>query len=84
MMTPSLMLVAVWLVTANVVAMFLSKDLHWRFAYGMIAIGIPLLGWVTYQNGPWIGLFSLAAGASVLRWPLIYLTRWVRRVMGRA
>jgi len=38
---------AVWLILANVVAMFPSKDLHWRFAYGMIAIGVPILGWVT-------------------------------------
>lgn len=84
MITPSLIFVAVWLLAANVVAMFPSKDHHWKFAYGMIALGVPLLGWVTYQNGPWIGLIVLAAGASVLRWPLIYLTRWMRRVMGRS
>lgn len=83
MITPSLIVVAVWLLAANVVAMFPSKDHHWKFAYGMIAVGVPLLGWVTYENGPWIGLIALAAGASVLRWPVIYLTRWVRRVMGR-
>jgi len=79
----SLIAVAVWLIVANVVAMFPSKDLHWRFAYMMIAIGVPILGWVTYENGPWVGLFALAAGGSVLRWPLIYLTRWLRRVMRR-
>lgn len=79
----SLIAVAVWLIVANVVAMFPSKDLHWRFAYIMIAIGVPILGWVTYENGPWVGLFALAAGGSVLRWPLIYLTRWLRRVMRR-
>lgn len=84
MITPSLIVVAIWLLGANVVAMFPSKDHHWKFAYGMIALGVPLLGWVTYENGPWIGLIALAAGASVLRWPLIYLTRWVRRVMGRS
>lgn len=78
MMAPSLIVAAVWLLAANVVAMFPSKDNHWRFAYVMIAIGVPVLGWVTYQNGPWIGLFVLAAGASVLRWPVIYLTRWLR------
>ncbi len=80
----SLAAAAFWLIVANVVAMFPSKDQHWRFAYAMIAIGVPVLGWVTYENGPWIGLFVLAAGGSVLRWPLIYLTRWVRRVMGRS
>ncbi|MBT0956242.1 DUF2484 family protein [Alphaproteobacteria bacterium KMM 3653] len=78
-MTLSLILACLWAVTAITIAMFPSKDHHWRTAYILIAIGIPLLGFVTYQNGPAIGLICLAAGASVLRWPLIYLGRWVRR-----
>jgi Protein of unknown function (DUF2484) len=77
-----LVLALVWLITANVMAMFPSRDHHWRAAYGLIGIGIPLLGWVTYENGPYIGLALLAAGASVLRWPVIYLWRWLRRQMG--
>lgn len=83
MMTPSLIAAALWLLAANVAAMIPSKDNHWQRAYALIALGVPLLGWLTYQNGPWVGLFALAAGASILRWPLIYLTRWMRRVMGR-
>ena len=82
-MSVSLILAAVWLLVANVAAMFPSKDNHWKLAYGMIAIGVPLLGWVTYQNGPWIGVIVLIAAASVLRWPLLYLGRWLRRVTGR-
>lgn len=82
-MSVSLILAAVWLLVANVAAMFPSKDNHWKLAYGMIAIGVPLLGWVTYQNGPWIGVIVLVAAASVLRWPLLYLGRWLRRVTGR-
>jgi len=77
-MTPSLILACVWLVTANVLAMIPSKDNLWSRAYMLIGAGIPILGWVTIQNGPWIALIVLAAGASVLRWPVIYLTRWVR------
>jgi hypothetical protein len=77
-----IVLACLWLITANVLAMFPSRDHHWRSAYVLIAIGIPLLGWVTYENGPLIGLLLLAAGASVLRWPVIYLWRWVRRQMG--
>jgi hypothetical protein len=77
-----LVLALVWLITANVMAMFPSRDHHWRAAYGLIGIGIPLLGWVTSVNGPYIGLALLAAGASVLRWPVIYLWRWLRRQMG--
>lgn len=77
-MSLSLILACIWAITANVLAMTPSKDHHWRNAYGLIAIGIPLLGYVTYQNGPWVGLAVLLAGMSVLRWPVIYLTRWVR------
>lgn len=81
-MTYSLIAAAVWLVLANVLALIPSKDNHWMRAYILIAIGVPLLGWVTLENGPWVGIAVLAAGASVLRWPVIYLTRWVKRRMG--
>lgn len=78
-MSLSLILAAIWALTANVLAMLPSKDNHWRRAYALIAIGIPILGYVTYQNGPWIGLIVLLAGMSVLRWPLFYLGRWTKR-----
>ncbi len=82
-MTLSLAAAAVWLIVANVLAMIPSKDNHWRRAYFLIAVGVPLLGWVTVQNGPWIALVVLACGMSVLRWPVIYLSRWVKRQLGR-
>ncbi len=78
-MTGSLILAALWALAANVLAMLPSRDNHWRSAYGLIATGIPILGYVTYQNGPWIGLAVLLAGMSVLRWPVIHLGRWTRR-----
>ena len=68
----------VWFLVANLIAMLPSRDHHWRAAYALIAVGVPILGWVVYTNGPWIGLLVLAAGASVLRWPLRYLGRWVK------
>jgi hypothetical protein len=77
-MTLSLILACIWAIVANVLAMTPSKDNHWRNAYVLIAIGIPLVGFVTYQNGPWIGMLVLLAGMSVLRWPVIYLTRWIK------
>ena len=79
-MSLSLALALVWLVLANVAAMIPSRDNHWARAYALIGIGVPLVGWVTWDNGPVVGLLVLAAGASVLRWPLIYLGRWLRRV----
>jgi Protein of unknown function (DUF2484) len=79
----SLTLCCAWLVLANVAALIPSRDHHWTRAYGLIGLGVPLVGWVTWANGPVIGLLVLAAGASVLRWPVIYLGRWVRRRLGR-
>lgn len=79
MISLSLILACLWAVIANVLAMMPSKDHHWRNAYGLIVVGIPIVGYVVMQHGPWIGLLVLAAGCSVLRWPLIYLGRWLRR-----
>ena len=76
-MTLSLMLACVWAIAANVLALLPSRDNHWTRAYVLIALGIPLLGYVTYENGPWLGLAVLIAGMSVLRWPVIFLWRWV-------
>lgn len=71
-----------WLVVANLTGMLPSRDYHWRNAYRLIAVGVPLLFWLTYENGIWWGLaFALAAG-SVLRWPLLYLWRWLRARVG--
>ncbi|WP_417243109.1 DUF2484 family protein [Celeribacter sp.] len=75
----SLILACVWAILANVVAMVPSKSNHWRQAYALIALGVPILGFVTYQNGPWVGLIVFAAGVSILRWPVIYLGRWIKR-----
>ena len=81
-MSYGLILACVWAVAANIIAMTPSKDYHWRNAYILIAVGIPIVGIVTWQNGPWIGMLVLVAGMSVLRWPVIYLTRWIRRQLG--
>ena len=78
-MSLSLTLAALWVLCASVIAMLPSKRSHWPAAYVLIATGIPLLGYVTLQHGPWVGLLCLAAGSSILRWPVIYLLRWVRR-----
>ncbi len=79
-MTLSLTLACLWVVLANLLALIPSQDNHWRRAYVLIALGIPLLGYVTYENGPWWGLALLAAGMSILRWPVIYLFRWLRNL----
>ncbi len=77
-MTTSLALACLWAFVANVIGMFPSKHNHWPAAYGLIAVGIPLLGYVAYENGPWWGMAIFLAGVSVLRWPVRYLWRWLR------
>lgn len=74
----------VWLVVANVLALLPSRDNLWTRAYVLISVGIPLLGYITYINGPLVGTAFLAAGCSVLRWPVVYLVRWMRRMVGKA
>lgn len=80
-MTPSLIAALIWMLAANVLAILPSRRNHWPQAIFLILTGIPLLGWVTWANGPFWGLALLAAGMSVLRWPLFHL--W-RRVSGKA
>ncbi|MCL4067281.1 DUF2484 family protein [Pseudomonas sp. GX19020] len=75
----SLILACLWLVLANVIAMFPTRDKHIRAAMMLVVIGIPLLGWVTWSNGPVWGLVFLIGGASVMRWPLIWFWRSMRR-----
>lgn len=82
-MNASLVCALVWLLVANVAAMIPSRDHHWSRAYALIALGVPLVIWLVYENGLLIGLLFLAAGASVLRWPVIYFGRWLRRQVGR-
>ncbi len=72
----------IWLIVANVTAMFPSKDYHWKNAYKLIAVGVPILVWIGWTNGPWWAAAFLIAAGSVLRWPLVYLGRWLRKRIG--
>jgi hypothetical protein len=72
-----------WLIAANVIAMFPSRDHHWRNAYMLITLGVPILGWITYEHGPLLGLLFLAGGASVLRWPVYFLARRAKALVRR-
>lgn len=73
----------IWLIVANLIAMFPSKDYHWSNAYKLIAVGLPILIWVVWTNG-WIwAMLFVTAAASVLRWPVIYLWRWAQKMARR-
>jgi Protein of unknown function (DUF2484) len=82
-MTLPLGLACLWLILANLIGMLPSRDKHWRAAYALIAVGVPLLGWLTWETGPLIGLLFLAAAGSVLRWPVYFLARWVKSMVVR-
>ena len=77
-MTLSLFIALAWLVAANITGMFPSKHKHWPQAYGLIAIGLPILAWVFFENGVLIGCLVLLGAVSVLRWPVRFLLRWLR------
>ena len=81
-MTLPLALCLAWLIAANLIGMLPSRDYHWRAAYAMISIGLPLLGWLVWEGGLITGLVILVAAGSVLRWPVVYLARWLRRKLG--
>ncbi len=77
-MTSSLTIALVWLIAANVIGMLPSKHKHWPSAYVLMTIGVPLLGYVFWQNGVLIGALVTVAAASILRWPVLFFVRWLR------
>ena len=83
-MSTSLILACLWALVANVLAMTPSKDMHWRKRLFPDRGGASRW-WAmsTWQNGPWVGLLVLVAGMSILRWPVIYLGRWIKRSKGK-
>jgi len=83
-MTASLIFFLAWAAIANLLAMIPSKDNLWTRAYILMALGVPLLIWVAWENHWITTLICLAAAASVLRWPMIYAWRWVKRRGGKA
>ncbi len=69
-----LALVLIWLLAANLPLLVVDR---WRRAagYALVLLGVPILGYVTWQAGPVWGLILLAAGALMLRWPPLILWR---------
>ncbi len=78
-----MILALVWLVAGNVAAMFPSSRSHWPSAYGLMALGLPLLVWLWQVDGWFWALMFLIAAGSVLRWTVRYAWRWVKRMTGR-
>jgi hypothetical protein len=81
-MSLSVVAALIWMVVVNLRAMFPSRDKHWRFAYAMIALSAPILIGIYIQHGLLLAAVFLLAGIWIMRWPVIYLGRWVRKVIG--
>jgi hypothetical protein len=82
-MSVSLALACLWAVAANLLALRPFRDGDVR-ALALVALGVPVLGLVTWQHGPWPGLIGLLVGMAVLRWPVVQLLRWPGRETGGA
>lgn len=79
----ALIAACLWLIAANVAALLPSQDNHWRRAYGLIALALPLVLWLWTTQSPLWALLFVAMAASMLRWPLRYAWRWMCRRAGR-
>lgn len=83
-MSWSLLSAALWGLAANVMAMLPSHDNHWRRAYFLMAWGAPLVVWLYLDHG-WVpAALFVAAAASILRWPVYFLARWIKQKAGLA
>ena len=57
----------VWLILALLIPLFAPhrRGLTTRI---MVALGVPVLGWLTLRGGPTAGLLALTLGVAVLFW----------------
>lgn len=61
---------ALWLLAANLAGLLSCPIRYGRSALTLAAVGIPILGWITWLHGPVFGVLALAIGCAALRWPL--------------
>ena len=78
----SIILACIWVLVAQLIAFLPSRDKHWRAAYGLMIVGLPLLVFVYVENGILLAIVMLFAGASILRWPVYYGFLKVRKIFG--
>ncbi|MEL6587270.1 MAG: DUF2484 family protein [Pseudomonadota bacterium] len=79
----ALIALCVWVVVAWVLMVILTAKQSWPAAYCLMAVGAPILVWLWLSmSALWAGL-GLAVMGLVLRWPVIYFGRWLRRVAQR-
>lgn len=82
-MIDPVILIGLWVVLAFVMAAFPSNDNHWRRAYVLIGVGVPLLIWIVLKDGVVMGALALLVGGLVLRWPIYFLWQRVKQRLGK-
>lgn len=74
----ALIALCLWVVLAWLLQTLLTARQSWPAAYGLIALGVPVVVWLG-RSGGWIwGAVGAGVMLLVLRWPVIYLGRWLR------
>jgi hypothetical protein len=79
----ALVALCLWVVAAWLLMISTTAKQSWPAAYGLIAVGLPLLGWLWVEGGPLQAAVGLIVMGSVLRWPVRYVWRWLRGRTGR-
>ncbi|MEI6801305.1 MAG: DUF2484 family protein [Pseudomonadota bacterium] len=69
----SLVAFVLWLLATTLTARVSCPTRQGRAAMGLVIAGIPLLGWITWLNGPVWGGLALVIGCVVLRLPIARL-----------
>jgi len=77
-MTAAILCLAVWVVLATLIGL-MPRRFHWRGAILLMILLVPLVPYVWVRVNPFIALLFLAGVMSILRWPLIFLGRWLNR-----
>ena len=67
-----------WVVAAWLLMVTLTARQSWPAAYGLIAVGVPLVAWLWVADGWAAALLGLGVMGAVLRWPVRYAWRWLR------
>lgn len=62
-------LALLWLIAANLIAVLPTRDDHWRAAFLLMALGLPVALWLFHTHGAlWTAAFL---GVSVVALPLL-------------
>ena len=72
-----------WVISAWLLSIALSAKQSWPAAYALIAAGAPTLIWLGLSAGWGAAAVGFIVGCLVLRWPVIYAGRWIRRRLRR-